>query len=65
MSDDKQKWEKPVVEPLGALARGSGLCDSGYSDADICDTGDVAVGRFCGAGGHVTGGCNVGGGYLG
>jgi hypothetical protein len=42
------KYESPVYAPLGAIAKGSGLCTAGSSVvAAACDTGAADAGTYC------------------
>jgi hypothetical protein len=62
MSSQKAKYETPVLTPLGEMARGSGLCETGSSVvAPSCSPGaaDAAV-LDCTAGLTATRDCTAG-----
>jgi hypothetical protein len=42
------KYESPVFAPLGAIAKGSGICTAGSSVvSQTCFTGDADAGAYC------------------
>ena len=42
------KYESPVFAPLGAIAKGSGVCTAGSSVvAQTCETGAADTGAYC------------------
>ena len=57
----KRRYEKPVLSPLGELARGSGACNSGADVATgSCGSGTNPGPGVCHSGSSPGGPCNSG-----
>lgn len=55
--DKKPAYEKPVIMPLGELARGMGVCNPG---SNVGSTGDPGSGSACINGGNANAACTPG-----